>query len=369
MTDPAPVTLRPRPGRGHALARWPVLGVALVTLMAAAWWGLADLMPERDPRSATPGPARTTDMANLEAVEAILETVQQAVRDGAFAKARTLLETAIEQYSRDQALRLALADLYIRMGRPAEESGEITISPEERRALDEQAYEQFVTALEIGPRTPQTEFAAGTLARELGRTDAAIAHFSSAAALDQSSAVYPTHLGQVYFARDELEAAGAQLAVAVSLDPDSATAWGMMAEIALRGGSPRIALQHIEKAVAIEPRELAWRHIQARAFNRVAEPDNAIAALDALADGDRFDPTSLQLAGQAMGLAQRPADALARYERAIEAGTTDLRIYLDAAAWAERVGDKPRAIELARTAAMGDIEGAQRMLERLEGTP
>jgi tetratricopeptide (TPR) repeat protein len=286
-----------------------------------------------------------------------------------FAKARTVLESAISQYERDQALRLALADLLVRLSRPQpDDDGNEPdpLSDTEQRAFTQAAYAQFLAALQIGPRTAPTEFAAGSLARDLGDTNSAIAHFQSAATLDTSNAVYPLHLAQVLFARDDLAAANAQLAFAVSLDPDEARAWGMMAEIALRQGSPRIALQHLERATALQPRLPAWRHMQARAFNRVSEPDEALKSLDTLTESDRYDRTALLLAGQACGLAGKPAEALARYEAALAVGTKDMRIYLDAASWAERVGEKNRAIELARMAAMAEVDGAQRTLDRLQ---
>lgn len=367
MTETRPEHSQAR--HGSALARWPIVVVAVGALGLALWWGLGDLVAgEKQPRKFGDGTSDTTSMANLRAIEAILETVQQSVKEREFAKARKVLETAIAQFGRDQALRLALADLYFRMGRPtadAEGNEPEPLSEDERNAFDRLAYEQFVIALEIGPRTAETEFAAGSIARELGDSSAAIAHFASAAALDKSSAVYPLHRAQVHFAQDELDAAAAQLVVSISLDENQATAWGMLAEIALRQGTPRMAIQHIEHAVALEPKELAWRHLQARAFNRVADPANALAALDALADEDRLSMASLKIAGESFGLARDPAGALARYEEAIKAGVQDTQIYLDAAAWAERAGNRARAIELARSAVMADVQGGQRMLERL----
>jgi tetratricopeptide (TPR) repeat protein len=368
---------RPKPARASLAAlggpaRWPVLVVAVVAVTGAYWWTLGNLLPESTGADAPTSPARTTQMADLEAVEAILETVQRAVKSNEFAKAETVLEAAVEQYPRDQALRLALGDLFVRMSQPvpeAEGQDPEPIPDEQRLALERRAYEQFVEALRIGPRMPGTEFAAGSLARSLGNLDSAIAHFESASTLDKANANYPLHLAQVYFSRNELDAANARLAVAVSLDPDLATAWGMMAEIALKQGSPRIALEHLERVTALEPRELAWRHMQARAFSRVGEPDKALAALDALPEAERFSRISLQLAGQALGLARRPEDALARYEQALASGVSDPQVYLDAATWAERLGKVERARELAQTAAMADVPGARRLLDRLEATP
>jgi len=369
MTDTEP---KPVPATLGGPARWPVLLVALVALAGGYWWTFEAFLPKSAPAQTDHQSTRTTQMADLEAVEAILETVQRAVKDNEFTKAETVLETAVEQYPRDQALRLALADLFVRMSQPvpdAQGDEPEPIPDEQKQALERQAYEQFVEALRIGPRTPETEFAAGSLARSLGNLDAAIAHFESASTLDKTNANYPLHLAQVYFSRNELDAANARLAIAVSLDPDLATAWGMMGEIALRQGSPRIALGPLERATVLEPREPAWRQMQARALSRIGEPDKALAALDALPEADRFSRISLQLAGQALGLARRPEDALARYEQALASGVSNPQVYLDAATWAERLGKVERARELAQTAAMADVPGARRLLDRLEAKP
>ncbi len=358
--------------RTRALARWSVIVAAGGVLLVAYAWTAFDLWPSNESGSKPQTSNDTVEMADIRAVEAILETVQKAVEQRQFNQARTVLETAIVQYERDQALRLALADLLVRMSRPQPDDQGNEPEPlteAEQRAFTQAAYEQFLAALQIGPRTAQTEFAAGSLARELDDTSAAIAHFQSAAALDAASAIYPLHLAQVYFARDELAPANAQLAIAVSLDPEQATAWGMMAEIALRQSSPRIALQHLERATALQPRLPAWRDMQARAHNRVMEPDLAIEALDALVDADRYTRSALQRAAEAYGLSQNPEAALARYEHAIAAGVKDMRIYLDAASWAERLHRTDRAIEFARTAAMAEVPGARRVLDRLEASP
>jgi len=360
---------QPATVRGSALPRVPVLVGAIIVLAAAYALVAVRLAPRLFPNMLGPSSpddtpsAETAELASLQAIEAILASVQQAVRDSEFDKAQTILSAAIEQFPRDQTLRLAQADLLIRLAQPGQNP---EASEADRLAYQQSAYDAYLAALEIGPRTPEMEFAAGSLARSLGNSEAAIAHFSAAAAADRTNADYPLHLAQVYFSREEFDQAEAQLAVAVSIDPAKAKAWGMLAEIALRQNEPRLAAQHLERAVAIEPSEPAWRIMQARAYNRLTEPDKALEALAALPDESRFDKAALRLAGQACGLSRQPNQALAIYEQALASGVSDPEIMLDAAGWAERAGNIERALELARQARMAGFEQAENMIRRLQ---
>ncbi|MCL4222327.1 MAG: hypothetical protein KJZ65_13260 [Phycisphaerales bacterium] len=371
--------LRPRPcpraldlptspcRRGSALPRTPILLVAALLLAGAYAVAAARLGPVLFPRSARPAATsgNTSEMATLRAVEAILTSVQAAVQAEQLDKARTILDQAVARFPRDQMLHLARADLLIRLAYPDSRQ---SIPDSDTQALIREAYDSQLRALEIGPRSPELEFAAGSMARSLGDLDAAIAHFNAAQQADRSNASYPLNLAQVLLVREELDQAKAHAAVAVSLDPDLANAWGMLAEIALRQSEPRLATQHIEKAVALQPTEIAWRHLQARAFNRLAQAEQALASLDALKVEDRYSRLCLQLAGESFGLLRQPEQALARYEEALAWGASDPEIVLDAALWAERVGQRARALELATRARAAGLEGADRVIERLSRT-
>lgn len=350
--------------RGSALPRTSMLLVAALLLAGAYVVAAVRLGPVLFPHAGrdAANTGDTTEMATLRAVEAILTSVQTAVQAEQLDKARTILDAAVTRFPRDQMLHLARADLLIRLAYP---DSEHELPEPDRRALIRDAYDSQLKALEIGPRSPDLEFAAGSMARSLGDLDSAIAHFSAAQQADRSNAAYPLNLAQVLLAREELDQAKAYATVAVSLDPDLANAWGMLAEIALRQSEPRVAAQHIEKAVALQPTEVAWRHLQARAFNRLAQASQALASLDALKVEDRYSRVSLQLAGESFGLLRQPDQALARYEEALALGVSDPGIMLDAALWAERLGQRARALELATRARAEGLEQAGRVIERL----
>lgn len=359
-------TLRHRPTRrGSALPRTPVLLACIILLIVAYLvTGLrlrATYFADAGKTAGEPT-AGTAEMANLQAAEAILSAVQTAVQAEELAKARAIVDRAVEQFPRDQTLWLARADLYLRLAYPSKEED---LPEPERDAFLRESYDSDLRALEIGPRTAETEFAAGSIARTLGNVDAAIAHFQAARQADGTVAAYPLNLAQVYFSQNQFEQSSAQATVSLALDPDQSKAWGMLAEIALRSNDPRMALQHLEKAATIEPKEPAWRHMQARAFNRLAQAQQAIDSLDALETEERFSRVSLQLAGEAYGLLRQPEKALARYEEALAWGVKDPEVMLDAATWAERLGNRSRALELATMARAEGLEKADRMIERL----
>jgi predicted Zn-dependent protease len=344
------------------LVGYGVLGGALLPRVMPGWF---DARPD-EPMGGDAG----ADLAQLQAVELILETVQGAVDAGEFSRARTVLEAAVKQFPRDQTLRLSMGDLFLNMSRPKDGEGDGLPLTEEQLELVRRAYAEYRSALAIGPRTPEMEFTAGTLARELEDLDSAAIHFSAAMAGDASVAAYPLHLAQVHMKRSEYEAAKAQLARSIAIEPDQAIAWGMMAEIALVEGVPRMALDQASRAIALDGSESAYVVIKARAHNRLMEPAEAIRTLAGLPTEKRHSGLVLRLAGQSYGLLRDPAAAFAMYEEALSAGRgTDFEIVFEAAQWAERAGQIERAVELSRQGSMGGHEGSSRLLERLKLSP
>lgn len=349
----------------------PALAIVALGYGVLAFSAFPNLLPARatDAPDVVPA-ARVRPLAEMRTVEAILETVQVAINRNEHTQARTILESAVKQFPNDQALRLALADLYMVLAKP--QGAELTLgllSPEQWDLLSKSAAE-YRAALEIGPRTAETEFTAGYLARHLDDLDAAEAHFAAAIALDRTIAMYPLHLAQVHFARRQFDEALGSLAATIALDPDQAVAWGMMAEISLTQGNPRLALQHIERALSLDATETAWSVIKARAHNRVMEPAEALRALAALPSAARLRPIIVRLAGESYGLLRDPKGALALYEQALSAADEfDPVLAFEAAQWAERAGSRDRAIELAQQGSMAGHEPSERLLARLQTQP
>lgn len=345
-----------------------VCAVAVISGYGVLVWKIGPtVFPGRFERSIqAPTVAVTVGIAELRAVEAILETVQAAVSAGELSKARTVLVAAVKQFPGDQTLRLALGDLYLNLSRPEDELKKSEKLTDEQREFVRLSYAEYQSALAIGPRTPEIEFTAGNLARELEDLESAALHFAAAMAGDRTVAAYPLHLAQVHLKKQEFENAKAMLVMSIALDADQAVAWGMMAEIALTQGSPRIALEQIARAIALDGRESAYPIIQARAHNRLMEPAEAIRALAGLSRDVRHSGTVLRLAGQSYGLMRQPEQALALYEEALAGGAGgDFQIVYEAAEWAERAGNTARAMQLARQGSMAGHQASERLYARL----
>jgi tetratricopeptide (TPR) repeat protein len=228
-----------------------------------------------------------------------------------------------------------------------------------------EAYTEYEKALAVGERTAAGEFAAGLAASLAGRHDRAVEHFAAAQALEPASATIALHLGQAQMASGELDAARASLVRSLRLDEDQAVAWGMLAEISLRQNNAAMALQHIRRARLLEPANLAWRLIEARAHRRANDPRSALEVLAGVAESEQRDRAVLRLMAECYGMLSRPSDAAALLARASDAEPEAAWLAVEAAEWFERAGDAVSARRYAaRAADLGDAR-AERLLERL----
>jgi len=278
------------------------------------------------PELASGAPAPRT--AAPETSGAILESAQTYVRLGEVEKAETILAEASRQYVTDQSLHIAYADVLM-----------------SRRKIAE-AYSQYEQALAIGPRGAPLEFSAGTAASMAGKPDRALEHFSAAQTADKTNATYPLYLGQVQLKLALNDEAKASLLRAALLDPEQATAWGTLAEVALRENQVDLAVQHVAKARVLEPGAATWRLIESRALTRRGEPEKAVQLLITLDEGERFSGPVLRQIGQCYGMLSRPADAAAIYLKASDTHPEDGTLAREGAEWARRAGDEKGAARL-----------------------
>jgi tetratricopeptide (TPR) repeat protein len=331
---PAPAA----PGRWSTTLLIGLAGVLIVAL-ALVWRG-------GGPQGANGHQARPP---SPEAVAAAIEASRVYMLRSQPTKGEIVLRGAIAQYPDEADLRVALAELLVFAGRL------------------EDAYGEYVRALAIGPRTPLLEFAAGTLASRLARHDRALEHFSMARAQAPGNATYALYLGQVQRRVGDLPSAKVSLLAAAQIDPENAAAWGSLADIALQENNVHLALQHVGRARELQPRGAAWRIIEARALNRMGNPEAALLRLRDLEPPERFDPAVLELTGQCFGLLGRPRDAANLYVQAIAQRPDDPVLAFNAALWFERAGERGRAAEYATQALRQGHPEAQRVLDRLKG--
>jgi hypothetical protein len=130
----------------------------------------------------------------------VRDEATRLLRLGRFGQARGLLQPALLRYPEHPGLALALADAWHAEGRLAEAVAAYrvaeTLAPDEanawyghgcaqlqQRALGD-AFHAFTRAAALAPRSAPVHYNLGKTAFELGRIEAAIAHFREAATLD-----------------------------------------------------------------------------------------------------------------------------------------------------------------------------------------
>lgn len=320
-----------------------VMVLGLVGGLGALW--KAGLLNAPDQSHARPRPASTASPAAM--IEQRLTAARNLMRQGETDRAAALLAAAVAEHRDDQDLRVAY--------------GETLLQADDLPG----AYEQFVAALSIGPRAPALDFAAGTLARQLGRPELALEHFSAAQATDATNPDYPLYLGQTQMSLGDLGAAKANLVRATLLRDSDARPWGMLAEIAMQENVIDIALQHITRARALQPSEPAWKVIQARAMKRKGEPAQALKLLRSMSESDLRMKPVVRLMAECHGMLREPDIAAALFVEAADLAPDDAELAYEAAIWLERRGDREQAMVYAERARAGGIEGAEQLLERL----
>ncbi len=300
----------------------------------------------------TPTNPTTPTTRSAASTEAILDAADRLVQQGEADRAEAVLRAAVGEQPGDQELRLALAGACVLQQKLAE------------------AYQQYEAALAIGPRVPEVEFIAGTVASQLRRLDRAEEHFSAAQASDPTDARFPLYLAQVQIGQGRHEEARKNLMLATTLDDSLAIAWGTLAQLSLRSNDPNVALGLVRRARELEPSVVVWRLLEARARNRIGGEDQlarALAVLEGLPPHQRQRLDVLGVMGESYGLLGRPAEAAGVFAAAAAARPDDGELQLEAAIWHERIGELDAALGYARRAEALGVEAGAKMVARLSG--
>lgn len=301
------------------------------------------------PRSGPPtGPEKATDHPSTGlAGEVVLDSARRLLAAGEFGKGEAVLRGGLARDPDDRAMREALAEALLRQDRPDE------------------AFEQYAELVASGSDSAEVAFRAGSLAARRGEAGAAAPYFERAQALDPANADYPVHLASAQIALGRIDEAKASLIRAGVLDEGRSVVWGMLGELALRENRLDLAAHHIARARALDPDAAAWRVVEARVLIRRGEPERALLLLGGLGEADRWQGPIVKTMGECLGLLGRGEDAMALHETAIERRPGDAELRFEAALWAERLGRRERAIELARQASMMGETRAYAILSRL----
>jgi len=318
-----------------------LLGAALVVIVLGLWWVYRVSSAPTLPQAASaigPGP---------EVIQGALDQAREHISRAEWPEAIAILEPAVRSWPDNQQVRVAYARALVGRGRV------------------NSAYEQLVAALSLGDRPHDLEFFAGTVASAAKKPQRALEHFSAAQAGDPNNPQYPLYLAQVQRKLGQVDAANVSLLRVVQMDPESAIAWGSLADIALSRNYVDSALQHIATARQLQPSQPAWRIIEARALKRAGKPEKALLTLAPLSEQDRRAAPVLRVKAECFGLLGRPADAAAIYEDALNASPRDPTLAYEAALWNDRAGNTKAALDLAQRAQQLGSQDANALATRL----
>lgn len=340
-------TKGPRSLRAPAAA---LLGLSVVVGIGLLVWVIRASTTPGQATAETPanGAALTTAPAGADArIDALVKSIEDLRRNQEWAKAEAILTEAIAANASRQDLHVMLA--------------EVQVGRQDFTA----AYASYERALASGPRDPDLEFAAGTAASAAGKPERAAEHYLAAQAARPDNWQTALYLAQVQLKLNQLPEAKKNLLVAVRLRDDLAIGWGTLAEIALRENASSMALQHVQKARALEPEVIHWRIIEGRALKREARPEEALQLFIGLDDAQLLEPGVMGLMGECYGLLKRPGDAATIFSRVADRFGDRGELALQAAQWWERAGDNAKALAYAQRAEYLKIDGAAEMVERL----
>jgi len=334
-----------KPGyRGLLAAVLALLGLGIVG--GGAWFVLGPGSGGVPEQAQATGPDKASP---AHAIQSALAAAQNYRGSEEFAKAEAVLRAAASEHVEDQALRLAYAEVLLDLKRVPE------------------AYEQYEAALAIGPRTPEIEFLAGTLASSIGRDDRALEHFSMARTAEPGSAEIALYLGVTQHRLGQVAEAKTSLLAALKLDEQNPVAPAVLAQIALDENQSELALRYIRRSRDVDPGQLAHRILEARILRRLNKPEEALTLMMALPKDQLHQPAVLELCAGCLGLLSRPAEAAALYDEARVTSPTDAELAFQSAIWHERAGDMAAALERAKTAQMLGHELAGSLVQRLGG--
>jgi len=344
-------------GRIHENMRgWGPAAIAMTAcslVVIAGWYALRS---ESDPSTEGHGLHR---FGNGD-VQSVIESAETLRLQGESEKSEAVLRAAVADYANVQDAHIALGELLI------DKSSVISATSKHETTLNE-AYRCYERALEIGPRSADLEFIAGTLATKIDRWERALEHYAAAQDFDDRDPRYPLYLAQVHMKFNQLAEAKSNLVHAASLDPQVASVWGSLAEIALRENAPESALEQIAKARQLESGKTVWRLIQARALKRLNKPEEAIQLLIGLDDAEKLDGGVLSVIGECYGMLDQPGPVADLYAKAAQLNPSDGKIALEASRWLKQAGRTQEAIGHAERAAMLGVSGAREMVRELKG--
>jgi tetratricopeptide (TPR) repeat protein len=320
----------------------PVVIVVMVLLAGVGVVGVVQLLKK------APAPVKADAGKNAASLSDAAKAAGQAdslISNGEYTKAQAQLAKDIEKSPNDQTLRLLMAKALV------------------AQQKYEPALAEYEKAIEIGPAEAALHAEVGHVAQVAKKLDDAERHFMLASKKNPQADEYAFRLAVIQDQQGQLLQAKGSLLRAVNLNPEHALAWGQLADIELRQNNPKLAIQHIEKARAIQPDQIAWKIIEARARKRANDPSTAAAILGALPWDQQKRPEVLSLIAECLGMLAKPAEAAEVYARAASEKSDDAALAYETALWYQRAKDDAKSKDWARKAKALGHAGADELLK------
>jgi TolB-like protein len=186
--------------------------------------------------------------------------------DGGMEKAKAYADRALQLDNSLAEAHASLASVYQNSWRWAE------------------AEQGFKRSLALNPKYPTARHWYGTLLRDLGRIDEAMAEMTRAQELDPLSPIINQNVALLYGFRDELDKAAEQYEKIIELNPNFPGAHGQLGfYVYLRQGRFDEAIAEIQKAVELSRRRNSWWLASlANAYGKGGQPDAALMIIQEL---------------------------------------------------------------------------------------
>ncbi|MBA4017835.1 MAG: hypothetical protein C0483_11725 [Pirellula sp.] len=125
---------------------------------------------------------------------------------------------------------------------------------------------------------------------------------------------------------NKLDAALVDVEQVIDADPKSAEAWALRGRVMLAKGNTKQALADMQRSLIYAPRRRDVLRQTAELYERLGEPNKALAALQELGDtyGPGEEPPDIYIAqGNVYAALARPAEAAEQFRTAISRGTAN----------------------------------------------
>ncbi|MBM3774071.1 MAG: tetratricopeptide repeat protein [Acidobacteria bacterium] len=188
--------------------------------------------------------------------------------------------------------------------------------------------------------------AEGLKALEARQYEAAVEHFTKAAAVDPRDYAAQFHLGLSYSLLDRDAEAAAAYRKTLELKPGLYQAELNLAIVLLRSKQPAASIPLLESAAQKKPAEFRPRFYLAEALYAAGDPGRAAAGYRAALDLDEKSAAAHLGLARALVKQQRPADAQPHFRRAADLDPSYKDALLELAAQLETAGRPDEAISI-----------------------